>query len=540
MIYFNGKGVSSGYCIGPLQLIQEEKKSRKQGDFLSKEEHLALFQDAKERAVSDLLLLAEKLKNGGDETASLLMEAHSELAQDLDFQDAVVDKIMNENQEAQEAVLSAGEEFAMLFEDMDSVEMQARAADVRDVAQRIAHFICPQDQVEILGEPVIIVAEDISPSFVASVDKNKVLGIVTHKGSASGHAAILARCFGIPMVAGVEALFSPQYHQRCAILDGENGKVILEPDVDTKEFYQGLIQHAQSEKTDLEKFRGKPNKTSSGHEIKLYCNVQSPDEIQTVIDADANGIGLFRSEFLFLGRDYPPSEEEQFEVYAQILQKMNGNEVIIRTMDLGADKEVSYFGNVKEENPALGIRGIRLCFKNIEIFKTQLRALFRASVYGNLLIMFPMISDLWEIQKIKEICQEVRQELLSEKIPVASYIPIGIMIETPAAALISDVLAKEVDFFSCGTNDLVQYTLACDRMGVDTSGYYNAKHLAVKRLLEMTIQNAHAAGIWVGVCGEMASDSSFTEQLVLMGVDELSVTPGQVLTIRKKISEIKD
>jgi len=537
MICFNGKGVSKGYGIGTLKFINNEVSLTEAGN-LSVEDSLLYFEHARDKAVAFLNSLAVRLKSNGDDDAALLMEAHSELAQDIDFCEAVSAKITDNSLPPQKAVLDAGEEFALLFEQTEIDEMKLRAADIRDVAKKIADIISGKDTVELTDEPIIIFSDDISPSLIASVDKSKLLAIVTRKGSELCHAAILARCFGIPMVVGVDGAFSAEYDKVRAVVDGETGKIIIEPNDEVTKHYEKLIEKMQADAMELEAFRGKPNKTSTGKEIKLYCNVQSPEEIKSVFDNDANGIGLFRSEFLFLSRNNPPSEEEQFEIYADILKRMHGNEVIIRTVDIGADKGVEYLCTSREKNPALGIRGIRLCFEKIDIFKAQLRALYRASVYGKLLIMFPMIADLWEIKKIKEIFGEVVEELKSKGIPVAEHIPLGIMIETPAAALISDVLAKEVDFFSCGTNDLIQYTLACDRTAENATEYYNPHHLAIKRLLEMTVKNAHDCGIWVGICGEMASDASFTKELVLMGVDELSVTPSNVLSIRKQISKV--
>lgn len=436
------------------------------------------------------------------------------------------------------AVSDTAAQFAEMFASMDDPYMQARAADVKDVSSRIIAVLTGAVQGGIDSSvPVILIADDLAPSETVQLDKSKILGFITEGGSGSSHTAILARTMGIPAIIGVGKKVKPECAGHEVIIDGSKGEIIIDADEASRNVMIGKIEEQKKNREMLERLKGKPNTTKDGQSIRIYCNIGSPDDVAPVLGNDAGGIGLFRSEFLYLNCDDYPSEDYQFEAYKKVLSDMEGKEVVIRTLDIGADKQIGYFNLPNEENPAMGNRALRICLNRPEVFLTQLRALYRASAYGKLLIMFPMVTSVWEVREAKKMCERVKKELTEEGIPFSDNVEIGIMIETPAAAIMSDRLAKEVDFFSCGTNDLTQYTLACDRQNADLGRFFNPHHPAVLRLLKMVCDNAHKNGIWVGICGELGADLSLTETFLSIGIDELSVSPRAVLPLRQKIRE---
>ena len=428
------------------------------------------------------------------------------------------------------------DQFAAMFAAMDDAYMQARAADVRDVSQRILGILCGVVQGGIASEvPVLLAADDLAPSETIQLDKSKILGFVTAGGSGSSHTAILARTMGIPAIVGVGDALKPEYEGRQAIADGGTGALVIDPDDDTRTRLLKKREEQLRLQRLLETLKGQPNITKDGKTIRVYCNIGSPEDVHAVQVNDGGGIGLFRSEFLYLNSSDYPTEDQQFEAYKAVLSDMDGKEVIIRTCDIGADKQIGYFDLPKEENPAMGMRALRISLTRTDFFKTQLRALFRASAYGKLGIMFPMVTSVWEVREAKRLCEEARRELKKEGIPYSEDVQIGIMIETPAAAICSDRLAKEVDFFSIGTNDLTQYTLACDRQNNDHGRFYDPHHLSVLRLIQLVTENAHKNGIWVGICGELGADLTLTETFLAIGIDELSVSPRAVLPLRNAV-----
>ena len=546
MISIQGKGVSNGVASGPLYFYQRATTTLRRYKVEDTEGEWQRFKDAQQKCIDQLGELAEKAREEAGDEAAMLFETHQLMAEDLDYEDAIQASIMEEANNAEAAVTDTAASFAEMFASMDDAYMQVRAADVKDVSNRILNILFGVVQGGINSEePVILAADDLAPSETIQLDKKKILAFVTEGGSSSSHTAILARTMGIPAIVGVGDQLKKEYEGRPAIVDGSTGQVYVDPDEDTTTYLlekrRKLLEYQQM----LEELKGKENVTLDGQEIRVYCNIGSPEDVHSVLVNDGGGVGLFRSEFLYLNCDDYPDEDYQFEAYKQALSEMGNKEVIIRTLDIGADKQIEYFQLPKEENPALGNRALRICLNRPEIFRTQLRALFRASAYGHLGIMFPMVTSVWEVREAKKMCEQVKKELKAEGIPYDEHVQIGIMVETPAAAVMSDRLAKEVDFFSCGTNDLTQYTLACDRQNNDLGRFFDPHHPAVLRLLKMVCDNAHKNGIWVGICGELGADLALTETFLSIGIDELSVSPRSVLPLRKKIrettvSEVKD
>ncbi len=538
MISIQGKGVSTGVAMGPLYYYQRAKsviRRIKVEDAIAEWER---FKAAQKKAIDQLGELYEKaLKEAGEE-AAFLFETHQMMAEDDDYVEAIQGLIQDEKLNAEAAVTDVAAQFADMFAQMDDTYMQARAADVKDVSGRIIGILTGVVQGGIDSPvPVILAADDLAPSETVQLDKSKILAFVTEGGSGSSHTAILARTMGIPAIIGVGDQLKPEYEGRECIVDGATGTVILDADEATKAVMMAKREEQLKRQKLLEQLKGQPNVTKDGQSIKVFCNIGNPEDVPVVLSNDGGGVGLFRSEFLYLNCSDYPSEDYQFEAYKKVLSDMAGKEVVIRTLDIGADKQIDYFQMPKEENPALGNRALRICLNRPEIFKTQLRALYRASAFGKLGIMFPMVTSVWEVKEAKKMCEQVKKELTSEGKPFADDVQIGIMIETPAAAVMSDRLAKLVDFFSCGTNDLTQYTLACDRQNNDLGRFFNPHHPAVLRLLKMVCDNAHKNGVWVGICGELGADLELTETFLAIGIDELSVSPRSVLPLRQKIRE---
>ena len=469
----------------------------------------------------------------------MLFEAHQMMLDDLDFVESIERLIENDRLNAEAAVSDTGAQFAEMFAAMDDSYMQARAADIRDISTRVIGILTGEGESGIVSDvPCIVAADDLAPSETVQLDKSLILGFITAGGSANSHTAILARTMGIPAIIGAGDALQSEMEGKYAIIDGQTGEAVIEPDDAERERLLKKQAKEKALKELLDQLKGKPNVTKDGRNVMVYCNIGSPADIDAVLQNDGGGIGLFRSEFLYLqGSDYP-TEDEQFEAYKTVAERMGGKRVIIRTLDIGADKQADYFHLDKEENPAMGLRAIRICLTRPEVFRTQLRALYRASAYGKIAIMFPMITSVWEVQEIKRICRNIRAELAEEGVPMADKVELGIMIETPAAVMMSAELAHEVDFFSVGTNDLTQYTLAVDRQGVGLDRFFDAHHPAVLRMIRMAAENAHKAGIWIGICGELGADAELTETFLSMGIDELSVSPSAVLPLRSAIRSI--
>ena len=538
MITIQGKGASTGVAIGPLYYYQRAKSTIRRYQIDDTEAEWARFKAAQEKAIEQLGELAEKARVEAGDEAAMLFETHQMMAEDMDYEEAIQSAIQDEKHNAEAAVTDTAAQFADMFATMDDPYMQARAADVKDVSNRIIGILTGVVQGGINSPvPVILAADDLAPSETVQLDKSKILGFITEGGSGSSHTAILARTMGIPAIIGVGSQMKPEYEGREVILDGNTGNVVVEADEPTKARLLLKMEEQKKQQELLNQLKGLPNETKDGHQIRVYCNIGSPDDVPAVLKNDAGGVGLFRSEFLYLNCDDYPSEEYQFEAYKKALSDMGGREVVIRTLDIGADKQIGYFNLPHEENPAMGNRALRVCLNRPEIFHTQIRALYRASAFGKLSIMFPMVTSVWEVREAKKMCDRVKKELTEEGIHFDEDVQVGIMIETPAAALVSDRLAKEVDFFSCGTNDLTQYTLACDRQNDDLGRFFNPHHLAVLRELKMVCDNAHKNGIWVGICGELGADLKLTETFLAIGIDELSVSPRAVLPLRQKIRE---
>lgn len=544
MLRFIGKGVYPAVAIGRISVtkkstaISQIQPSDKKTDNYSDE--LKRFEKAKETAVGQLKRIYEKAVSETGEEAAGIFDIHMMLIEDEDFNEAVLG-MLEEGYNAEYSVANAGRIFSDSFAAMDDDYMKERAADIRDISDRILSCLSGnKNSNEADGDNLIICADDLTPSETMSIDRSRVVAFVTAYGSANSHTAILARSMGIPAIIGMGEDFISQLSDGdSAVVDGETGELIIAPDEKTLEAFTKKQNRQQAEKALIEENRGKENITLDGRRIDIFANIGSIDNVKSAIENDAGGIGLFRSEFIYLGRDNYPSEEEQFNIYKKVLSMMENKKVVIRTLDIGADKNAEYFDIPKEENPALGLRAIRLCLARPEIFETQLRALFRASVYGNLAVMFPMISSENELIRVREICDKVKNQLKAENIPYDENTEIGIMIETPAAAVISDKLAKLCDFFSIGTNDLTQYTTACDRQNPYLDKYSDTENTAVLRLIEYTAKSAHENGIWVGICGELAADTSLTEKFINMGIDELSVTPSFILKVRDKVRRTK-
>jgi len=537
MIVREGKSVFKGVAIGSVFVYRKAEKAVNKVQIEDTAAELARFEAAKEKAMGQLKSLYEKaLKDVGEEEA-MIFDVHQMLLDDLDYNESITGIIENEKMNAEYAVFMTGEQVAAMFLNMDDDYMRGRAADIHDISDRLISILNgTQVSPEAMPEPVIIVAEDLAPSETVQFDKSKLLAIVTQKGSANSHTAILARTMNIPSLVTTDIEIDQEYHGRTAVVDGFAGLLYLDPDEETMKKMVEKKRKADEQRALLQEMKGKETVTQSGKHIHLYSNIGGINDVDAVLDNDSEGIGLFRSEFLYLGCDDYPSEEVQFKAYKEVVSRMNGKKVIIRTLDIGADKQIDYFELPKEDNPALGYRAIRICLTREEVFKTQLRALFRASAFGNLGIMFPMIISVKEIERIKEIVEEVKLELAREDVATGE-VELGIMIETPAAAVISDLLAPHVDFFSIGTNDLSQYTLAIDRQNQSLDSFFDPHHEAILRLIQMTIENAHKYGAWCGICGELGADMELTSKFVQMGIDELSVSPGYTLELRKRIRE---
>lgn len=532
-----GKSVFSGIAIGRIAILKKDDQSVKRAHVEDVEQELKRVGDAKEKAIAQLQKLYEKAVQEVGESGAMIFEVHQMMMEDEDYLDSITNMITTQQINAEYAVAVTGDNFSQMFAAMDDDYMKARAADVKDISERLINVLQGKDDAaQITEEATIVVAEDLAPSETVQLDKSKVLSFVTRFGSSNSHTAILARTMNIPALIGVD--YSDDMNGKMAIVDGFSGKLIVEPDEAVLAEYQERSRKEEEKRRLLQELKGKENVTKSGKKIHIYANIGNVSDVASVLQNDAGGIGLFRSEFLYLEKDTFPTEEEQFQVYKTVAENMAGKKVIIRTLDIGADKQASYFGLDQEENPAMGYRAIRICLKQPEIFKTQLRALFRASVFGTISIMYPMIISLKEVHQIKAIVEEVKKELTEEGLPFAD-VEQGIMIETPAAVMISDILAKEVDFFSIGTNDLTQYTLAIDRQNAKLDDIYDSHHEAVLRMIRMVVENAHKEGIWAGICGELGADTSLTEEFVRMGLDELSVSPGFVLPVRKIVREME-
>ncbi len=534
-----GKGVSKGVAAGPISFYRRPSGEIPRRTVTDTAAELARFHDACETAKKQLGALHDKALAEAGEEAAMLFEAHQMMLDDLDFVESIEGMIENDRLNAEAAVSDTGAQFAEMFAAMDDSYMQARAADIRDISARVVGILTGEGESGIVSDvPCIVAADDLAPSETVQLDKSLILGFVTAGGSANSHTAILARTMGIPAIIGAGDALKSEMEGRYAIIDGQTGEAVVEPDEAERERLLKKQAKEKALKELLDQLKGKPNETIDGRNVMVYCNIGSPADIDAVLQNDGGGIGLFRSEFLYLqGSDYP-TEDEQFEAYKTVAERMGGKRVIIRTLDIGADKQADYFQLAKEENPAMGLRAIRICLTRPEVFRTQLRALYRASAYGKIAIMFPMITSVWEVQEIKRICRNIRAELAEESVPMADKVELGIMIETPAAVMMSAELAREVDFFSVGTNDLTQYTLAVDRQGVGLDRFFDAHHPAVLRMIRMAAENAHAAGIWIGICGELGADAELTETFLSMGIDELSVSPSAVLPLRSAIRSI--
>ena len=538
MQVFEGKSVYKGIIMGPVLVLKKNDYQVKRTKIEDADCEIARVEKASERAKEQLQRLYDKAIVEVGEASAAIFEVHQMMLEDEDYLDSIHNMIRTEMVNAEFAVAMTGDNFSEMFAAMDDDYMKARAADVKDISERLVRNLSGQEDFDLSsGEPSIIIADDLSPSETVQMDKEKILAFVTVHGSTNSHTAILARMMNIPALIGVPMDLENIENGTIAVVDGFDGKVIFEPDSDIQTKTETRIQEEQEKLRLLQELKGKENVTLDGHTINIYANIGSVGDIGYVLENDAGGIGLFRSEFLYLGRSDFPTEEEQYQAYKQAAQMMAGKKVIIRTLDIGADKQVDYFNLGKEDNPALGYRAIRICLKQPDIFKTQLRALLRAAVYGNLSIMYPMITSAEEVQQIYKIVDEVKAELeeqgIQYKIPEQ-----GIMIETPAAVMVSDELAELVDFFSIGTNDLTQYTLAIDRQNAKLDDFYNPHHKAILRMIQMVVDNAHKCGKWAGICGELGADTALTEEFVRMGVDELSVAPSMVLKLRKIVREM--
>lgn len=534
-----GKGVSKGVAAGPISFYRRASGVIPRHEVSDTAAELERFRAARETAKEQLAKLYDKALAEAGEDAAMLFEAHQMMLDDLDFVESIEGMIENDRVNAEAAVSDTGAQFAEMFAAMDDSYMQARAADIRDISARVIGILTGEGESGIVSDvPCIVAADDLAPSETVQLDKSLILGFITSAGSANSHTAILARTMGIPAIISAGDALQPEMEGKYAIIDGQTGEAVIEPDDAERERLLKKQAKEKALKELLDQLKGKPNVTKDGRNVMVYCNIGSPADIDAVLQNDGGGIGLFRSEFLYLqGSDYP-TEDEQFEAYKTVAERMGGRRVIIRTLDIGADKQADYFHLDKEENPAMGLRAIRICLTRPEVFRTQLRALYRASAYGKIAIMFPMITSVWEVQEIKRICHNIRAELAEEGVPMADKVELGIMIETPAAVMMSAELAHEVDFFSVGTNDLTQYTLAVDRQGVGLDRFFDAHHPAVLRMIRMAAENAHKAGIWIGICGELGADAELTETFLSMGIDELSVSPSAVLPLRSAIRSI--
>ncbi|QHQ59400.1 phosphoenolpyruvate--protein phosphotransferase [Anaerocolumna sedimenticola] len=538
MEVIKGKSVFGGIVIGKIAFYKKSNEKIKRYKVDKPEEEVTRFDNAKQTALLQLDELYKKALTEVGEANAAIVQVHQMMIEDLDYLDSIKNIILTQGVNAEYAVGVTGDNFSQMFSTMEDEYMKERAADVLDISNRIVRVLNKEEDGRFkLTEPVIIAADDLAPSETIQLDKNMVLSFITRQGSTNSHTAILARTMNIPAVIGIGEELKQEYDGKYAIIDGFTGTIYIEPEENVLKEMEVKKKQDEEKKILLQKLRGQENITIDGKKINIYANIGNSTDIGAVLKNDAGGIGLFRSEFLYLEKDTFPTEDEQFAIYKYVAESMAGKKVIIRTLDIGADKQVGYFDLPLEENPALGYRAIRICLTVKDIFKTQLRALYRASAYGNIAIMFPMITSLEEVKEIKEIIQEVKAELAETGIDFKDNLELGIMIETPAAVMISDLLAKEVDFFSIGTNDLTQYTLAIDRQNPKLDKFYNPHHPAILRMIQLTADNAHKNGKWIGICGELAGDLSLTETFLKMGIDELSVSPGLVLGLRNKVRE---
>ena len=538
MTILKGKGVFGGIAFGKISIYNREEFEIKRYRVEDTDSEIRRYESAKKIAIVQLQSLYEKALQEVGETNAMIFQIHQMMLEDLDYCESIINIIKNQNVNAEYAVGTTSDNFSEMFSSMDDSYMKERAADVRDVSKRLLKILADSlENVVSFNEPSIIAADDLAPSETVQLDKNKVLGFVTMRGSSSSHTAILARTMNIPAIIGVGSQLKDEFDGCEAIIDGYAGDVYINPDHDTIQKMREKQEAKERQAALLLELKGRENITLDGKHIEIFANIGNSSDVGAVLQNDAGGIGLFRSEFLYLENDDYPSEDQQFAVYKDVAEKMSGKKVIIRTLDIGADKQVDYFEMPHEENPAMGYRAIRMCLDRLDIFKTQLRALYRASAFGKIAIMFPMIISVDEVKKIKEIIKVVKKELEEDEIQFSNDVELGIMIETPAAAIISDDLAKEVDFFSIGTNDLSQYTLAIDRQNDKLTSIFDSHHKAILRLIKFVADNAHKNGIWVGICGELGADESLTETFLSMGIDELSVSPPYVLGIRKKVIE---
>ena len=538
MITLQGKGVFGGVAIGKISFYKRTGGQIQRRKIDNPAAEIARFEEAKAKAIEQLDELYNKAVQEVGEGNAMIFQVHQMMLDDLDYVEAITNMITTQEINAEFAVGTTGDNFSQMFASMDDEYMRERAADVKDISERVVSILSGSQEGGLVTDtPVILASDDLAPSETVQLDKDMVLSFVTQGGSTNSHTAILARTMNIPAIIGLGEGLTEEYEGKMGIVDGATGKLFIEPDEETlKEYREKQAEHQEKQEL-LQKLKGEENISLDGQKVKLYANIGNASDIGAVLQNDAAGIGLFRSEFLYLENDDFPTEEEQFKVYKYVAETMAGKQVIIRTLDIGADKQIDYFNLPKEENPAMGYRAIRICLTQKDIFKTQLRALFRASAFGNIAIMFPMIIALEEVLEIKEIVEEVKKELDDEGIPYNKETQLGIMIETPAAAVISDDLAKEVDFFSVGTNDLTQYTTAVDRQNANLEKFYHPHHKALLRLIKMAADNAHKNGIWIGICGELGADMELTEAFLAMGIDELSVSPACILPLRKKIRE---
>ncbi|MBR0363936.1 MAG: phosphoenolpyruvate--protein phosphotransferase [Clostridia bacterium] len=536
MILLQGKGVSKGIAEGPLYFLQKPDTTIVKETGKDIEAEKARIAEAKEKSAAQLLALAEKCREEAGDDAAFVFETHAMFLDDDDYVEGINDCLASEQCNAEYAVRTAGDTFAAMFAAMDDAYMSARAADIKDITQRLLNNLMGIVEGGIDSDvPVILCADDLAPSETLQLDKSLILGFALQGGSGTSHTAILARTMGIPAICGLGDALTEEYNGREGWIDAETGEIILDPDEIT---LKGLEMKAKKQaelKELMQTMIGQEDVTLDGKKIKLYCNIGSPEDVAAVKANDGQGIGLFRSEFLYLATDDYPTEDAQFEAYKAVAEAMEGKRVIIRTLDIGADKQVDYFEMKPEENPALGVRAIRICLNRPEVFRTQLRALYRSSAYGKVAIMFPMITSVWEVKECKRACQAVMKELDEEGIPYNADTELGIMIETPASVFMARDLAKEVDFFSVGTNDLTQYTLACDRQANDLGKFFDPHHPAVLRALKQAADAAHAEGIWIGICGELGADTELLPTFLAIGIDELSVSPASVLPLRAEI-----
>lgn len=537
MEIFQGKSVFGGIAIGKICVYEKEEQQVKRSKIDDVDQEIARFHEARDVASAQLASLYDKAVKEVGEASAAIFEIHQMMLEDLDYLESIENIIKTQSVNAEFAVAETSDNFQMIFASMDDEYMRGRAADIKDVSERLLSVLHGNHKGALhTDEPVIIAADDLAPSETVQLDKDKVLAFVTVHGSVNSHTAILAKTMNIPALIGTDMPLGDSVDGKLAIIDGYEGRVYIEPDEETLAVKQAKLKEDLEKRELLQTLKGRENITLDGQKIMVYANIGDIKDLGMVMQNDAGGIGLFRSEFIYLDKDTFPTEEEQFKVYKTVAETMAGKRVIIRTLDIGADKQASYFNLGKEENPAMGYRAIRICLSQPDIFKTQLRAIFRASAYGKIAVMYPMITSVEEVRKIKEIVEEVKAELTQQKIAFGE-VEQGIMIETPAAVMISDLLAEEVDFFSIGTNDLTQYTLAIDRQNEKLDDFYNPHHKAILRMIAKVVENSHKAGIWTGICGELGADPELTKLFLAMGVDELSVSPGRILGLRKIILE---